>query len=111
MSNQILLVDDDVDLLAAFAESLTLSGHIVITSCSAKEEIELYRKHCPCIVFSDIKMPGMDGYELFSKIHEIDPLAKMILVTGHEDRKKSILAKKCWSLGCSNQTYRNFNVS
>lgn len=93
MSDQILLIDDDVDLLETYEMNLKLSGYSVITSTSAKHGIELYERNHPCIVFSDVRMPEMDGYELFSKIHELDPLAKVILVTGYEDQEKSTIAK------------------
>lgn len=93
MGNQILLIDDDVDLLETYEESLRLTGYNVITSTSAKHALELYKENYPCIVFSDIRMPEMDGYELFSKIRELDPLAKVVLVTGHENKEKSALAK------------------
>lgn len=94
MGNQILLIDDDFDLLEAFEESLRLSGYSVITATSAKHGIELYDKNSPCIVFSDIQMPDMDGYELFLAIRKLDSNAKVILVTGHEDKEKSLIARK-----------------
>lgn len=93
MSVQILLVDDDMDLLESYEESLEIAGYDVITADTGKKGFELYKKNQPCIVFSDIKMPEMDGYELFSRIHEFDYNAKVVLVTGHEDKEKSIIAK------------------
>ena len=93
MGNQILLVENDVDLLESYEESLELSGYSVITSTNAIHGIELYQSNHPCIVFSDVKMDEMDGYELFSKIREFDSKAKVILVTGHEDKEKSFIAK------------------
>ena len=93
MSNQILLVEDDLDVLEAYAEYLRLTGHSIIKSTNGKQALELYKANLPCMVFSDIKMPEMDGYELFSRIREFDPNVKMILVIGHEEKEKSITAK------------------
>ena len=94
MSKRILLVDDDVDLLDVFKTGLELSGHSVIVASSGKKGLELYEKHKPEIVFSDVKMPKMDGYELFSSIRKVDSNAKIILITGHEDKEKSQIALK-----------------
>lgn len=103
MSNQILLVDDDIDLLDAFAVGLKIAGHSVITASTPKEGLELYRNNCPCIVLSDIKMPEMDGYELFSEIRKLDQSAKVVLITGHEDKEKTIFAKNNGLIGIVNK--------
>ena len=93
MSGQILLVEDDPDVLATYVVLLKFSGHKIITSTSGKQALELYKKHKPCMVFSDIIMPEMDGYELFSRIREFDPAAKVILVTAFGDKEKTVIAK------------------
>lgn len=94
MGNQILLIDDDKDLVESLKLSLKLSGHSIIATTSAIEGLEMYKKFLPCLVFLDAKMPEMSGYELFFKIREEDSLAKIILITGHEDEKQSDIAKK-----------------
>lgn len=93
MANPILLVDDDVDLLATFEESLNLRGYDIIIANNGKEAIEKYKEHKPCITFMDIRMPEMDGYEVFSKIKEISDDAKIVFVTGHETIIKTQLAR------------------
>jgi CheY-like chemotaxis protein len=65
IGNQVLLVDDDVDLLAPFEKSLSLRGYDIITTNNGNEAIEQYREKKPCITFMDIKMPEMNGYETF----------------------------------------------
>ncbi len=99
MGNQILLIDDDIDLLESFEEALQLAGHVVITATSSESGLKLYAEYDPCIVFSDVKMPEMDGYELFSKIRELDPLAKVMLITGHENKEKTNIAKNNGLIG------------
>ena len=94
MRKNILLVDDDIDLLEVFQTGLEISGHSVIVATNGKKGLELYKKHSPHIVISDVKMPEMDGYELFSSIHKLNSNAKVILVTGHEDKEKSKVAIK-----------------
>ncbi len=89
MSNQILLIDDDVDFLESLGDSLELKGYSVLMATSAKQGIELYSINYPCIVFMDVKMPEMDGYEAFSNIKKSDNLAKILLITGHEEKNKT----------------------
>jgi len=94
MGNQILIVDDDVDLLDTFEESLELRGYEVLTAVNGLDAIEIYSRENPCITFMDIKMPVMDGYEAFSKIKNNDVNAKVVFVTGHETEEKSHEALK-----------------
>jgi len=94
MEKYILLVDDDIDLLEVFQSGLEIFGHSVIVATNGKKGLELYEKHTPHIIISDVKMPKMDGYELFSSIHKLNSNAKMILITGHEDKEKSKVAIK-----------------
>ena len=89
MSNQILLIDDNVDLIETLSESLEIKGYSVLTATSAKQGIELYSKNYPCIVFMDVKMPEMDGYDAFKIIRKLDPNAKVVLVTGHQVKSKT----------------------
>ena len=94
MTEKILLIDDDYDVLETNEQILTLFGYTVVTSSDSKRGLELYKEIRPCMVFSDVKMPDMDGYELFAKIREIDSSAKVILLTGHENKAQSFLAKQ-----------------
>ena len=72
MANQILIVDDEPDVLESFQMYLEFSGYDVITASDGKQGVAMYKKYNPCMVFSDVKMPHMDGYELFSNIIKID---------------------------------------
>lgn len=94
MGKKILLIDDDADLLETYEESLRLSGYDVITSTNPEHGLELYSEFLPCMVFLDIKMPEMSGYDLFSKIKDLDPRAKVVFITGHEDVEQSLIARK-----------------
>lgn len=94
MTNQILLVDDDVDLLDTFEECLTIRGYEIITAKNGEEAILQYKEKKPYITFMDIQMPKMDGYEVFSKIKEIDNDAKIIFVTGNGTSYKTQIARQ-----------------
>src|SRR5438270_912849 len=69
----ILLVDDDVALLQALPHMVALRFHGVQVdiSDSAPGALDQIQEHDYDAIVSDIKMPGMDGLELLSKIQEL----------------------------------------
>jgi signal transduction histidine kinase/ActR/RegA family two-component response regulator len=90
----ILVVDDNVDaasMLAAFMESL---GHRVLTGHSAKEAMELAASQGFNVLFLDIGLPDMDGYELAQKIRGIKTCEDAVLValTGYGQPQDKELA-------------------
>ncbi len=94
MSNfqTILLVDDDENSLKGLARYLE-NDYDVLTSKNALEAIDLFRSEKPDLVLSDVKMPGMDGTQLLEKLLQIQPSAKIILLTAYgtvEDAVKAI---------------------
>src|SRR5579872_7413270 len=84
----ILLVDDDATLLQALPHMMALRIHgvQVDTSDTALGAIERIQEHDYDAIVSDIKMPGMDGLELLTKIQEIRPDVPTLLITGHADQ-------------------------
>ncbi len=66
VSRQVLVVDDNRDAANSLALLLRTLGHAVEVAHSGQEAIQQVREHCPNIVFLDLGMPGMDGYEVAS---------------------------------------------
>lgn len=87
-SPHILLVDDDIALLQALPHmvALRIHGVSVETSDSAPRALELIQERDYDAIVSDIKMPGMDGLELLTKIQELRPDIPTLLITGHADQ-------------------------
>ncbi|MBF0343786.1 MAG: response regulator [Nitrospirae bacterium] len=54
-------------------------------SQNGKEGLELYKKHCPDIVITDIEMPVMDGITMITKIREINDDQPIIITTAFND--------------------------
>jgi len=76
------VIDDDVDTIAVFCDYLEIKQIKVIgKGFNGKEAVELYQKLKPDIVFSDVMMPEYDGFYALEKIRQIDPDAKIIMVT------------------------------
>ena len=81
----ILVVDDDNDVCSLFKDTLEEVGHTVITINDAFKGLELVQSQDFNLIFLDLKMPGMDGAELFKHIKEIKPNIPVTIVTGFPD--------------------------
>lgn len=90
----ILLVDDDAALLQALPEALALRmPAIQVQVCvSALEALERIQKYDYDAIISDIKMPGMDGLVLLTRIKELRPETPTLLITGHGEYDLTIQA-------------------
>ena len=64
MSKRLLVVDDEPNLLRAVAACLKAAGYDVSTARSGREALMQLAEAVPDLVVSDIRMPGMDGYQL-----------------------------------------------
>ena len=91
---RILLVDDEPDLRTSTAQALDLAGFPVQDFSSADHVLDLVSFGFPGIVLSDIRMPGMDGMTLMTRIHEIDRDIPVILITGHGDVQLAVRAMR-----------------
>jgi DNA-binding NarL/FixJ family response regulator len=64
MAKRLLVVDGDPGLLRAVAETLRAEGYEVTTARRGAEALVCIAESLPDLIVSDIRMPGMDGYEL-----------------------------------------------
>ena len=83
MSNIILLVEDDSDLISIYKEILVLHGYELQTATNGEEAVEKFKQINPSLVIMDGDMPILDGYDAFKQIKEIDNNAKVVIVTGY----------------------------
>jgi len=81
-----LVIDDEKPTLFMFNLFLEAFGYEVITAENANAGIELFKKERPSIVFTDIKMPGLDGLDTLKMLKSINPDAQVIVMTGHGDQ-------------------------
>lgn len=70
----------------------------IIEGCNGEEAIALYDQHKPDVVFLDITMPVVDGFEALERIRFINPEALVVMISA--DRQKST-KEKVLSLGAS----------
>ena len=88
---RVLYLDDEPANLNAFRASFRREFDIRITS-NGEEALELLGSFKPQIVFSDQRMPGMNGTEFLAKVHELRPHTIRILLTAYTDADEIIKA-------------------
>ena len=93
-SPEILVVDDDLYLLAAIKQTLALNGYTVQTYGNPLEALASIEGCSYASVLADIRMPEMDGMQLLERILERDADLPVILMTGHGDISMAVEAVK-----------------
>jgi len=96
-ARRILVVDDNVDAAESMAIVLGLGGHEVHTAHDGERAIEMVREHRPHMMFLDLGMPRMNGYEVARRIRSEPGGENIVLVacTGWgqpEDRRRTKIA-------------------
>lgn len=91
---RILLVDDDPALQQALSlmVSLRMSNVQVHTADSVSQALKLLQQHEYHAIVSDIKMPGMDGFDLLAVTSQQYPEIPVLFITGHGEHDLAIQA-------------------
>ncbi|OEU47435.1 MAG: histidine kinase [Desulfobacterales bacterium C00003060] len=84
MAEKILVVDDELDMLMLLRMIIEdNTDHEVETTNNPSEALKMVRENDFDLVISDLKMPGMNGMELYDEIKEINPDLPLIVVTAY----------------------------
>jgi DNA-binding NtrC family response regulator len=84
---KILLVDDEERLLHSISQRISLLGHIPLTASSGQEAIDMARQTHIDLAIVDFKMPDMDGLVTITKLKELLPDLRTVLLTGYGNEK------------------------
>lgn len=92
---QVLVIDDDAVVGRSFDRVLSEKGYEVSTALSGEEALETINETNFDVVFTDIKMPGMDGLEVTERIKARCPWTPVVVITGYgtddNEAKASVL--------------------
>ena len=92
---QVLVIDDDAVVGRSFDRVLSDKGYEVSTVRSGEEAMKEMESHEYDVVFTDIKMPGMDGIEVAERIKARCPWTPVVVITGYgtteNEAKASVL--------------------
>jgi len=84
--SSILLAEDEENVRESFKKVLLLYVNEVYTAKNGEEAFELYNKHQPNIIITDIKMPKLNGLEFIKKIREKNSEIPIIVTSAYADQ-------------------------
>jgi CheY-like chemotaxis protein len=87
---RILAVDDEEIILDSFRKILVLAGYSIDTVESGSEALGLIRKNDYDFVFTDLKMPEMDGVEVTKAVRHLRPDIDVIVITGYASIESAV---------------------
>jgi CheY-like chemotaxis protein len=91
---KILCVDDEEVILGSFRKILVLDGYSVDTVETGQEALGLLQKHHYDFVFTDLKMPLMDGVEVTKSVKHLRPDIDVIIITGYASVETAVETMK-----------------
>jgi len=94
MKIRILLVDDEKEFVDALSQRLELREFDAKTATSGDEALNLIQKEAFDVIVLDVLMPGKDGIATLKEIKNLNPLAQVIMLTGHATVETAIAGMK-----------------
>ena len=96
MDNQpkILIIDDEEIVLDSCMQILKNGHYQIATAPNGNEGLALLKEFHPDLVFVDLKMPGLSGFEVLDQIHEYDATIVTIVITGFATVSSAVEAMK-----------------
>ena len=91
---KILIIDDELSIRETLEQILTYEGYAVLKAGSGAEGLDLAAGKGPDVILLDIKMPGMDGFEVLEKLKEAGQTAPVIVISGHGNIETAVEAVK-----------------
>ena len=83
----VMLVDDEPDVVTVFKSFLLGDGYCVQAFCDSHEALQAFARSEPRhfdLIILDIRMPSMNGLQLYRRLKAIDPYIKVIFLTSLE---------------------------
>lgn len=78
----ILVIDDEVEILKSFSMFLEDAGYRPIEASNGHDGVDLFSKHRPDLVFTDLRMPGIDGLDVIRQIKSMAPDVPIVVISG-----------------------------
>jgi two-component system nitrogen regulation response regulator GlnG len=91
-TDKIWVIDDDRSIRWVLEKALSNAGFQVTTFADGAQVLRKLELESPEVIISDIRMPGIDGIELLSKINDRHPGIPVIIITAHSDLDSALSA-------------------
>ncbi|MEJ2264234.1 MAG: hybrid sensor histidine kinase/response regulator [Anaerolineales bacterium] len=92
--SKILIIDDEEVVLDSCTQILKSGDYHIETAQNGETGIKVVQELKPDLVYVDLKMPGVSGFEVLEKINEIDPTIVSIVITGYATVSSAVEAMK-----------------
>ncbi len=106
MAQNILIIDDDASLRRVLEYNLREAGYVVLTAADGETGLALFDEHAPPLVITDLKMPGMGGFQVLKAVKERSPTTLVIVITAFGAVETAVEAMK---LGAYDYITKPFN--
>ena len=83
-----MIVDDEQDVTSIFRIGLEKNEFIVTTFNDSRQALREYRPGKYNLLLLDIRMPGMNGFELYQKIRDMDDKVKVCFLTAFDEYRE-----------------------
>jgi two-component system nitrogen regulation response regulator GlnG len=91
---KLLVVDDEPSILHFFRRAFPGPDVTLLTAATAAEALAAVERDRPDVIVLDINLAGESGLETFRRVHELDPKAPVIFITGHGTADTAIEAMR-----------------
>ncbi len=106
---KIMIADDSDAIRLVLRDILSIGDHEVLTDAiDGAEAVDFYQKNNPDVLLLDLAMPKKDGLTVVKEIIQIDPNAKIILITASDDQK---IISQCLENGASSYISKPFDFN
>ncbi len=92
-ARKLLVVDDDPVIGKSFERVLTRKGYVVVNAANGQEALNKLAAEEYDAVFTDIRMPGMDGLEVAERVRARRPWTPVVIITGYGSDENEARAK------------------
>ena len=87
---KIIVIDDERSIRTTLKDILEFEGHTIVAAENGAVGFDAIQKEHFDVIFSDIKMPEMDGIELLSKLKETGVETPIVMISGHGDIETAV---------------------
>ena len=93
MNREYLIVDDEPDVCWALENLLTSKGLPCQKAQTAQAALDLMKTHQFQLAFLDVTLPDMNGLELARRLRKLDPLLRLVIVSGYLNNEAAAVAQ------------------
>ena len=110
VKTRILVIDDDEVIGALFKVTLEEEGHTVVTAGTGTEGIQYAKQRDFHLVFLDLKLPDMDGAQVFREIKNVRPTLLVTIITGYPGSEMMEKSLREGPLGVMNKPFSDSDI-